>query len=836
MAEIMTYLTDLYGEKPAGLIWIGGTADGFKGRTFTTSADASRYAEQLDTRGGKGVYHRGTLMQPVSEGRGKADDATSVHYFALDGDLADAGHKASNLPDSFADLIDLIDEAGFPEPTQWVASGGGFYPQWVFPEPVDVRDDRRRAEIKGAFIRLEQHFQAVWERHGWKLDSVRDIARIWRVPGTTNRKLDEDRDATLIGGAGERYTLDALLALTPGPAPAPAQLPMPAADAFDVDAEDLGRAEQGVWTTKEAKAEIDRLLKRLRSTRVGEGLNNTLNATTLRVFRFVPHFIEEGAALEGIRDALAATGCPIGAKELGTIESARGAVAASTERAPFTRAEGDAGRALKKLKKLTGSLKKDQFTDAAFADIVAVDVLRDRFVHTAGVGWMAWSGKLWERCEEGTVVNAVRIWVLERYAASAKANRDDETSWLAVQSKTKLANVVQLAKDVHGVARRATDFDTAHDVLNAQNCVVDLRTGKTKPHAPGYLMTKITSVNYVPGAEHADFKTALGAIPEGVESWLQLRLGQSATGYATDDDKMVLLTGGGGNGKTVLLDVLFKSLGSYGTAVPSELLLTTKSKGGPTPEKMTLKGTRLAYIEETPEGRHLDVTATKQVVGTPTMQGRYMYKDIIEFESTHCLWVVTNYPPFVAETDDGTWRRLLRVVFPYRYRWEGDGAGAWLPNDRPGDPTLKAKLREDSAREAALAWLVEGAKAWYTAGRTLRGTVAPEPVVTATHEWRKESDDILCWLEAYLTFQPGAWVPTTELYGSFAAWSAERGGKTMSERTFSARFRSNSLIAGKASIRQVYTATEPGRSHQFVGTERKVPARTMAVLGVAWQG
>ena len=35
---------------------------------------------------------------------------------------------------------------------------------------------------------------------------------------------------------------------------------------------------------------------------------------------------------------------------------------------------------------------------------------------------------------------------------------------------------------------------------------------------------------------------------------------------------------------------------------------------------------------------------------------------------THTMFVTTNYLPRVDESDHGTWRRLVLVDFPHRYR------------------------------------------------------------------------------------------------------------------------------------------------------------------------
>lgn len=212
--EALAYLVGLYSETPQGLLWIGGHADGWRGKTFTAPDDAARYAMELDARGGAGVYHRSTTLAQRPEKRGGAEDSWMVHYFALDGDVRGPGHKAGNLPSGRDDLEALIEVTGFPAPTLWVASGGGFYPQWRFHEPIDVRDPETRAWVTEAFAQMSAHFLACADERGWKLDNVRDLARVFRLPGTTNRKvLDMPVTARVLGAEGERHDMGALVGI-----------------------------------------------------------------------------------------------------------------------------------------------------------------------------------------------------------------------------------------------------------------------------------------------------------------------------------------------------------------------------------------------------------------------------------------------------------------------------------------------------------------------------------------------------------------------------------------------------------------------------------------------
>src|ERR1044072_4139457 len=138
MNAILQWLELLYGQEPAGLIWVGGHGDGVAGGTFTTAADAASYAARLDGGAAGGGYHRLTTLRPIERGRGTAADSAYLPGLAMDLDRPGPGHKSDRYPETAAELDALLLKAGLPEPTVWVHSGGGRYPYWLLEQPVDL--------------------------------------------------------------------------------------------------------------------------------------------------------------------------------------------------------------------------------------------------------------------------------------------------------------------------------------------------------------------------------------------------------------------------------------------------------------------------------------------------------------------------------------------------------------------------------------------------------------------------------------------------------------------------------------------------------------------------
>ncbi|MDP9430622.1 MAG: phage/plasmid primase, P4 family [Actinomycetota bacterium] len=430
----------------------------------------------------------------------------------------------------------------------------------------------------------------------------------------------------------------------------------------------------------------------------------------------------------------------------------------------------------------------DAFTDSRMAETIADDVLAGHFIWLAGLGWLSWDGRVWASCSEATVGEALRQYVLERFAeesqklAAGHGDKDTVKGWLAMQSVGRQRSALSLARGI--IERQVAELDRHPDLLNTPSGVVDLRTAELLDHDPELLMTKIAGAEYRPGAIHPDWAKALEAVPADVRNWLQLRLGQAITGHMTPDDVLLVFQGGGENGKSTMVEATARAAGGY-YLLASHRLLTASLDQHPT-ELMDLQGVRYVVAEETPEARRLSVVRLKQTVGTPQITARRIAKDPVTFDATHSMFLSTNYRPQVGETDHGTWRRLLLVRFPYTFRKPHESLTG--PDDRRGDPGLRQRVKDDPAVSAAvLAWMVEGARRWYE--HADRGEL-PEPparVVADTRAWRSESDQVLAYVTDRLRFDPQRHVAATDLRLDFNGWLADRGHREWSDRTLASR-------------------------------------------------
>lgn len=121
-----------------------------------------------------------------------ADAVAGIGASWLDIDILGAGHTKASLPATQGAALALL-TAAFPNlpPSYIIDSGHGLQAYWLFDQWHKITDENR-AETKQLLIDLNAHWRGVSARAGYDADSVCDLARIMRLPGTMNYKVPKD--------------------------------------------------------------------------------------------------------------------------------------------------------------------------------------------------------------------------------------------------------------------------------------------------------------------------------------------------------------------------------------------------------------------------------------------------------------------------------------------------------------------------------------------------------------------------------------------------------------------------------------------------------------------
>lgn len=150
-------------------------------------------------------------------GRVTNDTADALFGVWADLDVAGPAHTSGKLPPDRAAVMRILAEMRLEPSLVW-DSGNGLQALWLLDNPWVIESDGERAEAAGLVRDWLRTVAAHAHRIGrWKVDAVHDLARVLRVPGTTNRKRLKDGTALpvrpvelLVFEPDRRYTTDQL--------------------------------------------------------------------------------------------------------------------------------------------------------------------------------------------------------------------------------------------------------------------------------------------------------------------------------------------------------------------------------------------------------------------------------------------------------------------------------------------------------------------------------------------------------------------------------------------------------------------------------------------------
>jgi len=404
------------------------------------------------------------------------------------------------------------------------------------------------------------------------------------------------------------------------------------------------------------------------------------------------------------------------------------------------------------------SVRLTDTTDAAVVDWLA-QFIQPEFCWNSDRKWLRYKDGVWVPRSDEHVREHLRYFLsefLEKVMAS-------DTSVGGVQEVRKLMSAQKLKNFeilLRGRLEVLTEvFERKLDHLNVKNGVVDLRTGELAPHDPKHYFTSITTEEYDPNARHLDWDKALEAVPLYAQKYLQVFLGQACTGRVPTEDVVLFLIGGGRNGKSTIVHVPRVILGGFATTVSDRIF---SAKDGDHPTELTdLIGKRLAILEEL-RASELSSKRLKDVSGTARISARRIRENTITWDPTHTLVVTSNHEPNFESSDHGTWRRLVRINFPYRFV-----SNPLLDHERSIELGLRERVQAglEGQHKAALNWLIQGAMKWYANGERLEPL--PEELVKVNREWRANQDVLGSFLQETLEVSPGSYVAFEDVLSLF---------------------------------------------------------------------
>ena len=382
--------------------------------------------------------------------------------------------------------------------------------------------------------------------------------------------------------------------------------------------------------------------------------------------------------------------------------------------------------------------------------------------YVAGWGkWLVWDGQRWRTEDTLAATDLIRS-VCRQTALRA----DNPRVATKLASAGTVSGVERLARADRRHAATTDEWDADPWLLNTQGGVLDLKTGRMRPHERADRMTKITTAT--PGGDCQTWRQFIDEVTGGdkeLEFYLQRMVGYALTG-STQEHALFFLYGTGANGKSVFVNTLATILGDYATNAPMDTFMETRTDRHPT-DMAGLRGARFVAAIETEQGKRWAESKLKNLTGGDKISARFMRQDFFEFFPQFKLFVAGNHKPAIRNIDEAMKRRLHLIPFTIT-----------VPPERR-DKNLQQKLLAE--RDGILAWAVQGCLDWQRHGR-LR---PPQRVVDATEEYFEAEDALGRWLDERCVRETCAKSLTAELFNDWKQWAEAAGEFVGAQRRFS---------------------------------------------------
>ena len=427
-------------------------------------------------------------------------------------------------------------------------------------------------------------------------------------------------------------------------------------------------------------------------------------------------------------------------------------------------------------------------------------------VIAVGEVFYTWTGTHWIKSDT-SVVNRISelsgMILLESESVRAQGDAEGADSIKAWAGKSAMAGTIGACAKL---LRTHLDFSAENlnadrGLLTCRTGTVDLRTGHQREHRQNDFITCCAPTPYDPAAAAPRFQLFLREIFKGDEevvAFAQRWFGYCITGEVREH-ALVFHIGEGGNGKSKLMEALQHVLGPGYAGAGARGLLSPKGQGA-SPEVTQLLGKRMVTLSESNRDEAFDEGVLKQLTGGDLLTARNLYEGYFTFHPTHKLQLFTNHEPKIIGQDRGLWRRLFLLRYEVKYGRDYEVAAGIAQELQ--DEELGAKLAAESA--GILAWLVQGAQAWYR-----QGLNPPAAVRKATEEFRARQDLTGQFLAEKTVRDPKGTVKlsnsTESLLVAYKGWMRDMGYHPLGRNKFRAEVERAAPYAKYDPLRREFT-------------------------------
>ncbi len=358
-------------------------------------------------------------------------------------------------------------------------------------------------------------------------------------------------------------------------------------------------------------------------------------------------------------------------------------------------------------------------------------------------------------------------------------------------------------------ANRLDQAEETHSILGVANGILKLgHTVEFINQYHPYPISRYTAVEYKPYDPRDPYVKQVYLTlrnmftDEESDSFEYLMYYMAATlDFHIKDSLFMLITGGGGNGKTTLMVLLVAILGliennGYAAKLQSQVWLVPM-KGGdvPSPSLADLQYARFAYSSEFAENARLLLTVMKELTGAEYIRVRRLHENGTTFV-IKCLFILlSNYPFEIDGNDDGTWRRIKQLVLKMKFVPEDK----FDPTDkyhRLADPSIQKEWsKKPQVQTAFLSILVHFYEQLHRNYEGCLNRVPHDHIKMDTEDFRNKQDKINNYISKRLVWTPSEddVLQMYEISINFATWHTNEYGRPAEKRGLEDKFAGSKL-------------------------------------------
>ena len=287
--------------------------------------------------------------------------------------------------------------------------------------------------------------------------------------------------------------------------------------------------------------------------------------------------------------------------------------------------------------------------------------------------------------------------------------------------------------------------------------------------------TRATAAAFDPSAEAPEWARFIELVMPNAEMRLYLQTLIGLTLFGQEGERMIVLLGQGGNGKSTFIRALRRVWGSHAESCRIEMFCEQRGgpSSGPTPEEAVLPGARVYLASEPDVTITMSAAKVKGLTGGDERQANPKNKALFSYTPVGIPIIQANKMPNVNDPSRGFWRRIYPVLFEVSLED--------LPEaDRRAPSTIDRLLAAEAS--GILNWALEGYAIYRQDGIRMPGKAA-----ALKDSLQALADPVGEFLRERTELKAVARERTSEFYKAHAKWVEDQGGKPMGVKAFTAQ-------------------------------------------------